>query len=263
MRQISSDGAAQTQKLIDAASQMKDAGWDFKGSAQGIDGNLGNAVGKLQGQVDQTSRAADAAKSAAKTAQSAVELSNRPWLKIDHQILSPLTFNIQRSGGLFALMTIQNHIENVGPGVALDVQSWEEVIPIKYPDLVGGAAILRRNQLCDSFRQRHSLPGYILFPHDTPMIQDAIMGPAMDAIKDAVAVEPSWLTGKVSFILVGCLVYRGAVEPKDAPAHETRFAYDLATPQENGSTMPFVNPTGIASDLRLVRYPLNGGWAAD
>jgi hypothetical protein len=71
MRQISSDSTQQTDKLIDAASQIKSAAWYFKGSAQGIDGNLGNAVGKLQGQVDQVKRTADAANESLVTVQRA------------------------------------------------------------------------------------------------------------------------------------------------------------------------------------------------
>lgn len=59
MQRIASDNSNQTRELIDAANQMKNAAWNFKGSAQGIDGNIGNAVGKLQTQTEQTGKLVD------------------------------------------------------------------------------------------------------------------------------------------------------------------------------------------------------------
>lgn len=89
MREISRESGAQTQKLLEAANQMKDAAWEFKGSAQAIDGNLGNAVAKLQGQVDQMQRYADDADATVGTAQDSVKVARdatylelRPWVGV-------------------------------------------------------------------------------------------------------------------------------------------------------------------------------------
>ncbi len=97
MRTIANDSATQTQKLIDAASQMKDAGWQFKGSAQGIDGNLANAVGKLQGQVDQMKQSAKAASDSVGIAKEALQISERAYITIGSPVLegkSPIVIQL-------------------------------------------------------------------------------------------------------------------------------------------------------------------------
>jgi|CZKF01.1.fsa_nt_gi hypothetical protein len=53
MQVISAGNAQQTQQLIEAANQIKVAAWEFKGSAQSINENVGNAVKTLQSQVEQ------------------------------------------------------------------------------------------------------------------------------------------------------------------------------------------------------------------
>jgi hypothetical protein len=60
MKEISKDSSAQTAQLIDAANQIKSAAWQFKGSTQGIDGNLGNAVVTLQTQADNSKKSLQA-----------------------------------------------------------------------------------------------------------------------------------------------------------------------------------------------------------
>lgn len=75
MRQISSDSSTQTNRLIDAASQMKDAAWNFKGSAEGIDGNLANAVAKLQTQTETAQKSVE-------SARDALRLEQRAWVGV-------------------------------------------------------------------------------------------------------------------------------------------------------------------------------------
>jgi len=59
-------------------------------------------------------------------------LTERPWLKIKQRIVSPLTFNVggRASEIPVAMMTVEDTIENVGPTAAVDVLSWEDVIPV-------------------------------------------------------------------------------------------------------------------------------------
>ena len=70
----------------------------------------------------------------AKTAEDSLVLNNRPWIKIKHRITSPLNFEFHGAAGAAAVMTVEDTLENVGNSVALDVVSWEDVIPVD-PDL--------------------------------------------------------------------------------------------------------------------------------
>jgi ElaB/YqjD/DUF883 family membrane-anchored ribosome-binding protein len=83
MRKIADESAGQTQQLVDAATQIKGAGWTFSGAAQGINNATWSAVGRLQSQVDQIKRSADAASSAATTAHDALYWEQRPWVGVE------------------------------------------------------------------------------------------------------------------------------------------------------------------------------------
>lgn len=52
--------------IRDSANQMQRAAWDFKGSAQGIDGNLGNAVAQLEVQAKNIDMARQSTEKSAK-----------------------------------------------------------------------------------------------------------------------------------------------------------------------------------------------------
>ncbi len=57
---------------------------------------------RLTADLARTSRlSADAAISAAASAREALILQGRPWVKIKHRILSPLTFEVERHQGPF------------------------------------------------------------------------------------------------------------------------------------------------------------------
>lgn len=199
--------------------------------------------------------AAQAASSAAGTAADQLVLGERPWVKINHRVLSPLTFNIggRASGKDVALMTIEDTLENVGQSVAVNVLSWEDVIPLD-ADFTDKTARARQAQWCGENSHRRQDIGNTLFPHD-PMIQQSTVGPTMEAVLQSAANNPVGLTGKVSFVLVGCVVYRSSFEPQTRPAHETLFVYRLGIPQGAG-IQPYVFPTGVASSLQLVAFPL-------
>jgi hypothetical protein len=92
---------------------------------------------------------ADAAKSAAETAHDALVLANRPWLKITHRIVSPLNFDFVGAAGRAATMIVEDTLENVGNGVALNVVSWEDVIPVD-SDLSTTTARNGQEQWCDA-----------------------------------------------------------------------------------------------------------------
>ena len=63
-------------------------------------------------------------------ARKQIEVSERPWVKVSHRIISPLTFDVGgRVAGNVAMTTIEDTFENVGQTVALNVLSWEDVMP--------------------------------------------------------------------------------------------------------------------------------------
>lgn len=197
-------------------------------------------------------KSAVAAQQSADTAANEFEVSQRPWVKIRHRILKPLTFGVKAWQGPVAQAEIEDTIENVGQTVAVDVSSWEDIIPIG-PDISISAAELRQRQWCDANRhpsQNQFLGGSVLFPKD-PLVQNSTVGPSMETVMEAAANSPQGLTGKVGFVLVGCVCYRAAFELKTSATHQTRFLYYLGTPKE-GAFYPWVTPVGVADGLRLI-----------
>lgn len=199
-------------------------------------------------------QAANAAQRSADTARDALVASERPWVKIKHRIISPLTFNKPAWKGPVASMVIEDTVENVGPTVALNVFSWEDVIPVD-SDLSLNAARARQDQWCESNRHPDTkhISGYMLFPKD-PLIQHSSVGPPMETVNQAAEANPL-LPGKVGFALVGCVCYRSPIDLRDAPLHETKFIYRLGEPSPNGTVQQFIRPIGIADKLQLIGWP--------
>jgi hypothetical protein len=200
--------------------------------------------------------------SSLKQNEDALGIQQRPWVKISNRIVSPLTFDIggRASGKPVAMATIEDRIENVGPTLAVEVRSWEDIIPMG----PGGSierARARQKEWCDANRHvdPNSLFGYALFPHD-PHIQQSNVGPTMESITDAMRQEQSALRGKAGFILVGCVCYKASFESENTPSHQTRFMYFLGVPQDVGFN-PYVAPSGVANQLLLISMPL--GFNAD
>jgi len=204
----------------------------------------------MKNQLDALGTSADAAKSAAATASKSLEVGNRPWVKITHRLVKPLDFNFVGGMGPAASMVVEDTLENVGQTVALHVLSWEDIIPID-ADYSARTALARQKEWCDANRNsaQTRTVGSVLFPHAL-VVQNSGMAALMTKINAAVAASP--IKGKVGFAMVGCVVYRSSFEPLNTPNHQTRFIYDLGIPEAGGVWMPYVFPTGIASELRLI-----------
>src|ERR1700674_5619813 len=138
-------------------------------------------------QMHYTGKAAEAAKSASETAHDTLIATERPWVKIKQRIISPLTFNVggRASGIPIAMMTVEDTIENVGQTVAVNVLSWEDVIPVDLDHSIRTARA-RQKEYCDANRHPdpRGLSGYTLFPHD-PSIGKSIVGPQMPKVEAA------------------------------------------------------------------------------
>lgn len=267
--------ASAANKIAEASDKNAAAAESFSRSAGAINTGVSGAVEKLQIQANETRELAKSALvQAGSTRDIAAEtkeqngllrdqlnamqagqiLQNRPWIKIKHSIVTPLTFNVgdRASGVPVALMTVADDIENVGQSVAVNVIFWEDVIPVD-PDHSVRTAIARQREWCDANRHPdpRGLSGFTLFPHD-PMNQQSIVGPQMPKVMAAAIRDESGL--KVAFVLVGCVCYRASFDPQSSPTHQTRFMYWLGIPQ-NGAFGPYVSPQGSAPELRLIEVP--------
>jgi hypothetical protein len=228
----------------------------YHGQLKVMQGQLGEIIK----QYPELQKSASSAKSAADTARDTLVLAQRPWIKIKHRIIQPLTFNVSGNGGLIDSMTVEDTLENVGTSVALNVLSWEDVIPID-PDHSLRTARNRQRQWCDANRHpsEQGLSGYMLFPKE-PFVQPMHVGGYMKDVM-AVARANKLLPGKVGFVLVGCVCYRSSFEPQSDPTHQTRFIYYLGEVQKWGGFLPDVLPLGTAANLRLIEMP--DGFSAD
>jgi hypothetical protein len=202
-------------------------------------------------------------------AQRALVLTNRPWIKIKHRVIKPLDFNFVGAAGPAAVMTFEHTIENVGNGVALDVISWEDVIPVD-PDFSTTTARKRRDAWCNNSKKfdgnsKTTLNGYVLFPKD-PLVEESGGGPLMSDVAKAVENNkpfmerfykgsgPNTLLGKVAFVMVGCVAYRSSLDEEGTRPDITGFMYRLGE-LSDGLYSPFVEPKGVADKLQLINLP--------
>jgi hypothetical protein len=214
---------------------------------------------EIHRQTPKVAESANAAKSAADTAAKALTVGNRPWVKITHRIVKPLTFGFVGAAGPSATMTVEDTLENVGQTVALNVLIWEDVIPQdnEFNSTChcvlsnSKSALARQEEWCGGNRnsEQSRTIGQILFPH-SPEVQISGMGPLMSKVNAAMAGSP--IKGKVSFVMVGCVCYRSSFEDPKAPNHQTRFIYDLGIPETFGGWMPYIVPQGTAAKLQLI-----------
>jgi len=184
-------------------------------------------------------------------------LSERPWVKFKPRILT-VVFNSKFFQFESATVTIEDTFENVGPTVALNVTSWEDVFPLDATFYQ--TAMARQKELCDA--NRHPDPkrnlGYSLFPKD-PFINRSIVGPPMKLVTQAAVATPQG--PRVGLVLVGCVSYRAPFEAIDMPRHQTRFVYLLGRRGIDGIFNSYVEPTGEVSGLEVASLP--DGFSAD
>jgi hypothetical protein len=186
-------------------------------------------------------------------ANSNFKIEQRPWIKIKHQIVSPLTFNV---GGLDgkASITLSESIENVGQSVAVDVFWRSKIIIVSEPEApnVLDLALKWQHETCEGDRRRAS-SGFAMFPHD-PFPAMASLAMSMKSVIEAAKRSRGPLENKVSFLIAGCVSYASPLDPRTAPTHQTRFTYML-TDTIDESMYPWVYPTGVAARLRLQALP--------
>lgn len=231
--------------------------WTAAGTVAALLVSIASAIFSQQS-VEQARRSADIAEKSLEFSR----LDQRPWLKVAHRIIKPLTFNVggRASDKDVAMLVLEKTVENVGKGVAINVFSWEDVVPIDL-DHSPRSALARQEEWCgdNRFPDPKGLSGYMLFPGET-MTVSAQMGPTMERVAEFTHSQGG-LSGKAAFMVVGCVCYKSTFESDSIPTHQTRFAYYLAAPAEEGGVNPYVLPEGVADRLRLTSFPL--GFSAD
>ncbi len=208
-----------------------------------------------------TIHAADAAKSAAATAAKELELSQRPWITVEPQILSSLKF-----GADGARITIRLYIANTGHTPAVNV-------PDTMPEIYASFLTVpdprqQRRDLCDQQRSQATNS------HNWSFLQTIIPGSAprdfnlllsKDSIRTAAFDTPKKLfgsnapTGHFEIEMAECVIYSSSFSSEEYAA---AYVFDLERrikepPYEN--TVFSTEMTEIpASDL-IIRYdPIAG-----
>ncbi len=208
-------------------------------------------------------QAADAATSAAKTAANELDLSERPWIYADLAVSGQLVFDDPSTQAIATTLRFLVTLRNIGHSVALDVNDWEDIIPIPFGNSFD-VALNRQRQYCDAVRKQNERGGDPLFPDQDPLKHLAVTGPSkivMDRVRSQIAGrEQSMQT--VMFIVVGCVDYRSTLNNLH---HQTRFAYVLGKhdPDPKRPTMiGGFEPHGIVEGL-AIGYPVPGGNSVD
>ena len=123
------------QKQACASSKSAKAAQDFAATASLINGNINDAVGKLDAQAKATQRSANAAKSAADSAV----VSLRPWIKItdvqtrgEGTVIPALSFQTSPawSGASQATFQLQISLRNIGHSPARLTVNFELFLPL-------------------------------------------------------------------------------------------------------------------------------------
>jgi hypothetical protein len=190
-------------------------------------------------------------------------VTERPWIKIEHRIVRPLTFDVPRGSNSVATITLENTIENVGQSVAVNVFVWQEIIPMNpgFDDVLR-TAHARQVEACDAFRhpkQSEKFTGEVLFPRDhrseVSVIDISMSEVAKNVTHGRLGSDgkQSSLNGTVGFAIVGCVYYRSSFDLDNAPTHQTRFLYALGIPDERSFTALII-PKGVASQLGLISF---------
>lgn len=132
-------------------------------------------------QTSITKESADAAKRVAETSAKELELTQRPWVKVQATISGPLTFD---SNGVSVSLLVA--ISNIGRTPAMGL--WV------YPKLILGQPkadpVRDRASLCEDAASLSSIIGYTLYPNDKPFEQGWTFSASKTEIAEALKNIP-------------------------------------------------------------------------
>jgi|HubBroStandDraft_6_1064221.scaffolds.fasta_scaffold23453_1 hypothetical protein len=148
-------------------------------------------------------KSAEAAKSAADTSANQLELSERPWIRVDLQLNGPLTFD---KNGLNTSSTIT--MTNIGNSVATHMSGNSELILQPFGPETG---FLRAKQdaLCKSLENMNErYGGDSLFPRGVTSRYPQVAIPRGELEEAGKAAAKYGATQRITPIIIGCAVYK-------------------------------------------------------
>ena len=198
-------------------------------------------------------KAADAAKSAADTAASQLELSERPWIKVDAEVAGPYIYDQNGGHAQFSVT-----VKNIGKSPAIKV--WLD--PELYlSSLYRADPAIERDRFCKQNTVGGASLGYTLFPDDTPHQEKWELPISNEQIR-AIQADFHKITPHIHTIwqfrvdLIACVAYSPTFNP--SKRYITGVVYEV---RDKSSGLPValqVNKNLSASDVKLVPPELGG-----
>lgn len=204
---------------------------------------------KTQTLIEQNERVAASAEDSAQTARKAYERTDRPWLRVDIGIISPLTFDEQGGHLTFAISAT-----NIGRSVALGATINPRIVPMRMNNETWQNVFDEQTQTCQNINSRFM--SYAIFPDQSYGVEHTF---------GFTVPEETIFTGGSDFFslyLVGCVDYQ--FSGHDAH-HQTRFIYEIhATPAENPRIiLALTNNQDVPIERLLLQKSFMGGDYAD
>jgi|GEM_PF-3807286 len=180
---------------------------------------------KIQGRAaTATQGAANAATSAATTAATQLESTQRPWIFFEAAINGPLQFE-STGGASFKFLFSE---KNMGPGIATQIVGRSEIYITK---LVNGLDLSDEGKrLCEEATHAPSDKGHILFPQQSPYLEDVtgfLSGKDIKAYQDINATRLHIHESRFPAFLIGCVAYSPTFNP--SKRYYTGAIYSIAT----------------------------------
>jgi hypothetical protein len=183
----------------------------------------------------ESKKAAKAAESAATTASNELELSDRPWLRVEADAKNGLMFVNGRQASFMLTLSIKN----VGKSIAKGIQVDAKIVPTDPGMPLVTDAAQRQGQLCDH-PMLTPIGAFDLFPSDNPTERqiDVSALPSEIAAQSVKATFPNGSSHDiVGFYVFGCVTYRSSFGNS---YHQTRFSYHLISgPFQTANGKPF------------------------
>jgi hypothetical protein len=250
-------------KMQETLEEMRKSGQSSTSLANQVIGNMNWLAKGLDGSVQQNQRAMDKqfALMAGQldTMRRQLEATDRPWIKVDPSVASPLTFTAR--GNLQAAVTLT--LKNIGRSVAVNVTVYVDAF-IARPDgyVLSDLPLRRQKELCGTPK---SPPFQVtMFPEDIRPFSVPITIQREEIEANAVTLPPGagWppSAGKPVYpVLVGCAYYQFAQFPDQ---HHTDFIYSIVGHASSDPKTPRLVITGhdlAVEDVGLERWPRSGG----
>lgn len=195
-------------------------------------------------------------KQSADTASRQLELSERPWVSVDFEIVQPLIFDAKG-----ASLGLRVHLKNIGHSVAFKVMFRESLFPVNltgtFKDIYS-LPVAEESRMCKPtpwlIQMSSSITGFRLFPNEDVLQIDNVRAAQEDISKATTWLNtpnPKGPLNRVGMMLVGCINYESIFGH-----HHTGFLRALGTVQPDGETIIAIEPTGKHPDVSLQEIPI-------